>query len=402
MRFHVTSRALQTYVARRSASASLPEVRLPDTLEALFDALATRHVSGNEAKAFLHAFLVHNHILPQAAPGGGGPSVLEVFYRCLDRNLRAGISHHTLRAALEDADPNSMTQRFLTMLHTTGSTASFPMEIALAHRATPRRMPRLHQEAPWLASRKLDGVRCIVVVSLDTNMPRPRVTSVHTLSRSGRPLGALATFRAQLAADLAAYPHLRTLAGPADTHGLAHFVLDGELCALRPSDDARDDAYVEDFAYTLSVVRRQTDAQVPIVLFPFDCLPLDAFVRWRTYRSLGTGARLLERLAPLQALVHWCLVERPTTCLRRLEQVRVSHTDDVARLVAQATARRWEGLMLRSNALYEGRRCASLLKLRQTQEGEYRVREAVVHTMRLPVQGRYDERPALSRRYQPG
>lgn len=284
------------------------------------------------------------------------------------------------------------------MLRATGSTASFPMEIALAHSATPGRLRRLQSHKPWLVSRKLDGIRCIVIVSLDCTGSHPRVAEVYTLSRSGRPLESLGPFRRQLCQDLEAYPDLGALAGPPDSHGQAQFVLDGELCALRPTEDARGETYVEDFLHTLSVVRRHTDSPTPIILFPFDCMPLDAFVRWRAYLEQGRAPPLQERLAPLRALVDWCLAQRRDTCLRHLEQVSVSDLSSLDRLLQQATDRQWEGLMVRGDRPYEGRRTSSLLKLRDTQEAEYVVRDVVVTTMRLPVQGHYEERPALSRR----
>ena len=66
-------------------------------------------------------------------------------------------------------------------------------------------------------------------------------------------------------------------------------------------------------------------------------------------------------------------------------------------MLAQAIEKHWEGLVLRGDVPYEGRRSNAMLKLRPTQEAEYIVREAVVSQMRLPLEGHYEERPALSR-----
>ena len=402
MRFHVSSSALRKYLEQHPEPCEEPET-LPPSLESLLDALSSRAVKGNEAKELLRAFLLKyqilsSHNLPTGAVHTSSP-LLDLFYRCLDRNLKAGISQNSLRDALASTQAHTRTQQFLEMLRATGSVNAFPMDIALAHIATPKRLQHLHKHAPWFVSRKLDGIRCIMIVSIDWTQRDPRVTHLDTLSRTGRPLGSLASLRTQLAKDLAAYPDLAGLCGARDAHGMAHLVLDGELCALRPTEDARGDAYVEDFLHTLSVVRRHTDSQTPVVFFPFDVLPLDAFVCWRTYLEQGRAQPLQTRLAALQAWVAWCLANQPATCVRRLEQVRVPDItpDEVERMLAQAIDKRWEGLIMRGDGPYEGRRSNAMLKLRPTQEAEYVVREVVVSQMRLPLAGHYEERPALSR-----
>lgn len=402
MRFHVSSSALRKYLKQHPSNYNEPAT-LPSSLESLLDALSSRTVAGNQAKEVLRAFLLKHKIFPSrdalASSAHTSPPLLDLFYRCLDRNLKAGISQTSLRKALESTQAHTRTQQFLEMLRTTGSVNAFPMDIALAHTATPKRLQHLRKHAPWFVSRKLDGIRCIMVASIDCSQGSPRVTHLDTLSRTGRPLPSLASLRAQLAEDLAAYPDLLALCGAPDAHGMAHLVLDGELCALRPTDDARGDAYVEDFLHTLSVVRRHTDSQTPIVFFPFDGLLLDAFVCWRTYLGKEDARPLHARLAPLQAWVSWCLAHRPETCVRRLEQVCVSDVTkvDLERMLAQAIEKHWEGLVLRGDVPYEGRRSNAMLKLRPTQEAEYIVREAVVSQMRLPLEGHYEERPALSR-----
>ncbi|WFC93478.1 hypothetical protein MBRA1_000098 [Malassezia brasiliensis] len=401
MRYHVSSSSLRKYLEQYPEPRKEPAT-LPPSLESLLDALSSRAVKGNEAKEMLRAFLLKHQILPSREPSTGSmhptSPLLDLFYRCLDRNLKAGISQNSLRDTLASTQAHTRTKQFLEVLRTTGSVNAFPMDIALAHIATPKRLQHLHKHTSWFVSRKLDGIRCIMIATINWTQRDPRVTHLDTLSRTGRPLTSLASLRTQLVKDLVDYPDLAALCGTPDSHGMTHLVLDGELCALRPTEDARGDGYVEDFLHTLSVVRRHTDSQTPIVFFPFDAMPLDAFVCWRTYLEQGRARPLQARLAALQAWVAWCLAHQPATCVRRLEQVRVPDVapEDVTIMLAQAIEKRWEGLIMRADGPYEGRRSNAMLKLRPTQEAEYVVREAVVSQMRLPLDGHYEERPALS------
>lgn len=388
----------------REDKAQALSVPVPSTLEGLLDQLAARTVSGHDAKDLICAFLTRHGIMAhhdketQRASTSTSTSltVLDIFFRCLDRNLQAGISQATLRSVMHADDSQGEVQRFLAALHSSGNVSSFPMEMALAHIGSPAKVVKRMQRSAWYASRKVDGVRCVTVVSMDAKSKR--ITDVHTLSRSGRPLEALAPFRAQLAEDLGAYPRLARLAGAPDASGHAHLVLDGELCALQlAGDDGRTTSYVEDFAHTLSVVRRQTPSTTPIIYFPFDCMPLEAFVCWRTALERDTAPRFSERYASLDALVAWCLAERPATCLRRLEQWRVRDAASLDALVDRAAHAQWEGLMLREDIGYEGRRTQSLLKLRPTQEAEYVVQDVVLASMRLPINGQYAVYEAVSR-----
>ncbi|WFC98715.1 hypothetical protein MYAM1_001447 [Malassezia yamatoensis] len=377
-------------------------ISTPTSVEELLDALNQRVVTGNESKELVRQFLVENSLMSFPVSDAKDQSVtedelLEIFYRCLDRNLKVGISHNIFRSILQPVHADNETEAFLHDLYSTASITSVAMPIALAHNATPRRLENLGFVLPWFISRKLDGVRCLVVISVNLKDSKPQVTRVDTLSRSGQSISSLSTFRQELAADLNAYPNLRTLCRDLGRTDQTQFVIDGELCALETSDDSREPTYVENFTHTLSVVRRQQDAKSKVVLFPFDFIPIDQFVRWRIHFETGKAIPLRERLNSLRGLVEWCLAHRAQTPLRDLEQIRVNEVPNLDQLLTEAVQRHWEGLVIRADIGYEGKRTANMLKLRQTQDAEYLVLDAVVGKMRLPVDGVFQERLALSR-----
>ncbi|WFD42803.1 hypothetical protein MPSI1_001453 [Malassezia psittaci] len=402
MRFNLSSGSFKKYLQGNGESTKKQvSIPTPTSIEELLDVLNERAVTGNEAKELVRQFLIEISLISFPDSGAKDQSVkqdelLEAFYRCLDRNLKVGVSHNIFRSILQPVDATNETEAFLNDLYTTASIKSVSMPIALAHSATPKRLENLSSVLPWFISRKLDGVRCLVVVSVNFNDSQPQVTRLDTLSRSGQSIQSLLTFRQELAADLNAYPRLGALCKNSRKTDQAQFVIDGELCALQMSDDSREPTYVENFAHTLSVVRRQQDAKSKVVLFPFDFIPIDEFVRWKTHLESGNAIPLRERLSTLRDLVDWCLTHRVQTRLRDLEQIRVNQVPNLDQLLTEAVQRHWEGLVIRADVAYEGKRTTNMLKLRQTQDAEYLVLDAVVGKMRLPVDGVFQERLALS------
>ncbi|WFD29137.1 hypothetical protein MSPP1_000142 [Malassezia sp. CBS 17886] len=391
-RFFVSAASLQKYMAgpMPTTHGSLPPT--PYSLEDLFDILGSRTVTGHAAKHLVAQF-IHMHGL--AAHASGTPSVLDIFYRCLDRNLKAGISQRTVAQLERPKRDTHRPSALLAQLRATGDVSSFPLEVALAHVGDPNDLDAVAQKSgggtcTWFSSRKLDGVRCLLVAVVDGADARACVTEIHAVSRTGRALPGLQHLRTQLADDLTQYPGLGALAQQLG----GTIVLDGEVCIMdaHGPDGA---AHMENYRRTVSCVRRKPDPErpPPLVFFPFDMLSLEELVCWRTL--LATRA-LSARLAPLQSWVAWCAQHRRDSPLRSLPQRAIRSLDDLSAHMAEATQEHWEGLIVRADTAYEGRRTAAMLKLRHTLEAEYTVKDVELKRMRLPVHGTYAEHPALS------
>lgn len=122
----------------------------------------------------------------------------------------------------------------------------------------------------------------------------------------------------------------------------------------------------------------------------FDMLPVEDFLAGRGAEPLSARQRRLrDALAPA--------IGRRDAPVQVVAQYRVRSASQLLRLFARVPQLGWEGLMLRRNVPYEGRRTGDLLKMRHTQECEARVVSIESARMRLYVDGREVERLALSR-----
>jgi expressed protein len=136
----------------------------------------------------------------------------------------------------------------------------------------------------------------------------------------------------------------------------------------------------ESFARAMSTIQ-QPGPKPDLVYFPFDLVTLDEFTG-------GGGRPYSERLECLRSLVpHLSQVGA-------LPQTRIDHPATFEALVRDS--REWEGLMLREDVPYEGRRTPSMLKIRPRCEAEYTVVGVDIRTMRLASDGIYADRRALA------
>ncbi|KAF9903047.1 hypothetical protein EC991_004259 [Linnemannia zychae] len=78
--------------------------------------------------------------------------------------------------------------------------------------------------------------------------------------------------------------------------------------------------------------------------------------------------------------------------IKVLCQTKVESFEQLQKMVARGIERGWEGVVLRRNCGYEGKRSRNLLKIKQFQEAEFIVKEAILGTMRLPLRRKYEER----------
>lgn len=374
-RFHMTSHALTRFRESRKSKSPPLNMPLPSSVAELLQQLGTRAARGHAAKELVLAFLAHHGVDAQhARETCKSISVLDVFHRCLDRHLGVGLSARSVQRALQEptsraaeapADVDAWRQR----LCTRGQVAPWPMPVALARTLAAPRLPPT--PTTWYASRKLDGVRCLLVVDVDAHA---RPSHVYALSRHGRAFRALDQFTAQLRTELEACPH--TPRTP--------WLLDGELCVW-PTPER------ESFVQAASLVQSHTSrSDLPLVYHPFDLLTLHEFLLWR-----HTSTRLLsQRLQALHTLVSWLDTHCPHTRVRALPQTRLDVPTALEPRWREAAA--WEGLIVREDRPYEGRRSRAMLKLLARHESEFVVDDVEISTMRLPIDGVYAERRAVA------
>ncbi|SPO21687.1 uncharacterized protein UTRI_01170_B [Ustilago trichophora] len=435
--------------------------QIPTTLLELFQLLASRQITGHEALAVIRTFLDRHGIVEQHEYALSGfddpnisttelfrrgllrPTALEIFYRCLDRNLKAGFGERILRQAFSESLSSSPGSAGKSSRQQKNQISDAPIpfrgsfEVALGRTVTRAELPSLfagRDEAPkWYASRKLDGVRCLFVVRLrqdevDDGAAEWKVASILALSRNGRPFSSLAVLERDLARLLPSYPGLDDLLGSAqgsasqedgdEASSTATLVLDGEVCILRPPESASKSAIkqldgilssseasqgsseqtmVEDFAAVVGLIKCKNYIIPEPAFFPFDLLTLEEFTQWR---SPATSRTFVQRLATLESLVSFFEGEarkhQKQPLIRKLSQHHVSCTDEVESLLATASQRGWEGLVLRQDTPYEGKRTSAIRKFKEWKDAEYTVQEISVATMRLPIDGIFEEREAMA------
>lgn len=194
----------------------------------------------------------------------------------------------------------------------------------------------------WYVSRKLDGIRCITIWDWENK-------NIKCFSRQGLEIETLETFKNQLIKDKL-FDNLPRM----------NLVLDGELC--------REHNGLEDFQAIMKEIRKK-DYQMPINLGSyklkynvFDLLPLEVFEGKRSCSKFGFRLTLLED------------IKNKSEIINVVEQIPFNG-------ILPEIKEGWEGLMLRKDDYYKGRRSKDLLKVKEWNDEEYTV-EGLVKTVK--------------------
>ena len=178
----------------------------------------------------------------------------------------------------------------------------------------------------WRASRKLDGCRCIAVIDENQN--------VRFYSRQGKEFLTLGILRTDI-----------------EGLSLKNIVLDGEICLV----DSQGNENFQDVMK--QITKKEHTIQNPRYKV-FDILTTEEFY------SKKSKLILTERLSRID----FCDV-----CIEKLQQRRVVSQEELNTLTEEAISNGWEGLILRKNTFYEGKRTNNMLKVKQFFDAEYKV-----------------------------
>ena len=178
----------------------------------------------------------------------------------------------------------------------------------------------------WRASRKLDGCRCIAVIDENQN--------VRFYSRQGKEFLTLGILRTDI-----------------EGLSLKNIVLDGEICLV----DSQGNENFQDVMK--QITKKEHTIQNPRYKV-FDILTTEEFY------SKKSKLILTERLSRID----FCDV-----CIEKLQQRRVVSQEELNTLTEEAISNGWEGLILRKNTFYEGKRTNNMLKVKQMHDAEYKV-----------------------------
>jgi len=257
----------------------------------------------------------------------------ELIHCVIDKDLKTRAGDKIINKAIEDHIPE--------------------FSVALADKYEPK---LVDWKDGWYVSRKIDGARCIAIVD--------ESGEVTFLSRTGK-----------------VFDTLGIVADGIKALGLNSIVLDGELCLVDKNGN-------EDFQGVMKELRKK-DHTIPNPSFKiFDIITPEEF-----YSKKGKSNRPYSiRYADLIETMKY----NQCPCLTVLEQDRIKDDSHFNEWIAKSTKNKWEGLMLRADEPYKGKRSKDLLKYKSFFDDEYEVIDTEMGPFRYVLDGKEHEETMLS------
>ena len=284
----------------------------------LLDDLRTRKVTGNEAIGCVNSFVSNN------------PGYEDLIHCILDKDLKTRAAEKVINKAWPGLIPE--------------------FEVALSEKFEEKIVD--FSKADWYASRKLDGIRCLIVVDEEGK--------VTCFSRQGKIFETLGRVEQEVG-----------------KLGLKNVVFDCEVCLLNNDED--------DFQGIMKLYRKK-DFTIPNpVCKLFDLLTMEEFTSKKSVRKLS------ERLAELPKVV-----PQDNPILHILPQLLIKNRIQYDELMREAVEKGWEGLILRKDSTYQGKRSKDLLKCKNFFDAEYEVVSAEMGPFRYVLNGQEHEEEMLS------
>lgn len=210
------------------------------------------------------------------------------------------------------------------------------------------------KEDSWYVSRKLDGVRCIAYID-ETGEPK-------FFSRAGKEFDTLGKVAEQL-----------------KKYNLRKVVLDGEICMVDENGD-------EDFQGIIKEIKRKDHTIQNPKFLVFDILHQDEFDNKTSDRIFSERMDELELFFDTYEFGGF---------ISQVDQFYVENEEDLQDHMDTAVQFGWEGLMLRKDAPYQGKRSSDIMKVKKFFDAEYVVIETENAVNRVIVEGREVEEEML-------
>jgi DNA ligase-1 len=195
----------------------------------------------------------------------------------------------------------------------------------------------------WIASRKLDGVRCLAVID--------EFGKATLWSRQGNQFDTLSK-----------------VVNEVESLGLKDMVLDGEICLT----DANGN---EDFQGIMKQIRKKDHIIDNPKYLVFD------LISGTEFRNKVGNIKYLDRYAELQGLI------KGYNHISVVNQDLIADETHYIDLMQEADNNGWEGLILRKSVGYEGKRSKNMLKCKSFKDAEYKVIELEFGPFRMIENG---------------
>ena len=222
-------------------------------------------------------------------------------------------------------------------------------DVALAKAFDEKTQKKVDWNDCWFVSRKLDGVRCLTVID-EKGEPK-------FFSRQGKEFLTLDNLKTDIKAL-----------------GLKNMVLDGEVCIV----DANGD---EDFASIIKEIKRKDHTIETPFYWMFDMLSMEDF------ESKVSEVKFGQRILDLTNVVSTSFQLYGVSQMIGVLDQWIGSDKVFSEMMAQSKANGWEGLMLRKDAAYKGKRSDEILKVKQMFDDEYIVVDLENDVHRVIVDG---------------
>lgn len=261
------------------------------------------------------------------------PDYEELIHCIIDKDLKTRAGDKIINKAIPDHIPE--------------------FSVALADKYEPK---LVSWKDGWYVSRKIDGARCIAIVDSDSN--------VTFYSRTGKEFDTL---------DI--------VAGGIKALGVKDVVFDGELCLV-------DDEGNEDFQGVMKQLKKK-DHTIPNPSFKiFDMISHDEFYSKKGEKNCPYSIRSANLTKVME--------KNECQCLTVLEQELIKDDEHFCGWMDKAKEYGWEGLMLRADEPYKGKRSKDLLKFKRFNDDEYEVVDVEMGPFRYVKNGAEHEEIMLS------
>ena len=247
-------------------------------------------------------------------------------------------------------DRNLKTRSTISMINKVVPGLIPTFDVALAQAYDDKTKKKVDWNYGWYASRKLDGVRCLAIIDDKGD--------VNFYSRAGKEFTTLDSLK----------PSIKKL-------GLTNMVFDGEVCMV-------DENGNEDFQGIIKQIKRKDHTIEKPFYYIFDLLTIKEFSDKESITILS------ERLETARAYV------MNDDYIGVLQQILA---DDMVMETMMEKSKRegWEGLMLRKDTTYKGKRSADILKVKKFYDDEYVVVDLENAINRVIVDGKEVEEMML-------
>ena len=292
----------------------------------LLESLNQRLITGHKAIEEVNGFLLNNK------------EHKDLFYLILERNLKIRASVKLINKAIPNLIPT--------------------FNVALANKFDEKTKKKVDLEKDvWYVSRKLDGVRCLIVVD--------EKGKAKSYSRAGKQFHTLSLVEKEI-----------------ESLGFKNVVYDGEMCIVDNNNN-------EDFQSIMKEINRKNHTIENGLFQVFDYIPYRMFSK-----GYGEAGTFSQRIMTLSNIIYDTNTELKHVKL--LSQIPVNNWNEFDELNSKAIDLGWEGLMLRKNDLYKGKRSNDILKVKKFHDAEYTVKDITVGPFRYVKCGKEIEEDMLT------